>query len=139
MAALTKDRKITTTGIRRAGAGPVAASTTIYLGAVLAVNASGYIVPASDAANLKVIGVALEAVDNSAGSAGDKTVSYGTGVFECDNASGAIVQASFNKLCYVADDQSVTTAAAATNDIPVGLVVGFTTTKVMVDIDPAYV
>lgn len=138
MAALTKDRKINTTGVRRSLTGAVAASTTIYLGALLAVNASGYLVPASDAAAIKVVGVALEAVDNAAGANGAKQVNYGTGVFEFENAGGAIVQASYQRLCYVADDQSVSTAAAMTNDVVAGLVLSFTTTKVLVDVDPAY-
>lgn len=139
MAALTKDRKIKLQGdIRRTFTGKVAATTTIYLGALLARDANGYIVPAADTAGLKVIGFALEAVDNSAGAAGAKTVQIGTGVLEVDNAAGAIVQAGQHNLCYVADDQSVSTAAAMTNDVVAGLVVAFTTTKVMVDVDPAY-
>ena len=139
MAALTKDRKLKYQGeIRRTFTGDLAATTTIYLGAMVAKNAAGNIVPAADTAALKVVGVALEAVDNAAGAAGAKKVQIGTGVFEFDNLAGAIVQASKHALCYVGDDQSVSTAAAMTNDIIAGLVDSFTTTKVMVDVDPAY-
>lgn len=138
MAALTADRntRIRTGGATRTGVGDVAATTKIYKGSVIAKNASGYVVPASDAANLKVIGIAEETVDNSAGLDGAKTVPYITGVAaELVNAGGAIVQASKHALCYAADDQSVSTAAAMTNDLPVGQVVEFTTTKVWVYID----
>lgn len=138
MAALTKDRKYNTTGIRRSFVGAVAAATIIYAGALVAKNAAGYIVPASDTAALKVVGVALEQVDNSAGANGAKSVSLGTGVFEFVNAAGAIVQAGAHGLCYAADDQSVSTAAAMVNDVIAGLVIAFTTTTVLVDVDPAY-
>lgn len=138
MAALTNDRKIRLQGgIRRTFTGDLAASTTIYMGALVAKNASGYVVPASDAAAIKVIGFALEQVVNS-GAAGAKTIMIGTGVIECDNAGGAIVQAGKHALCYVADDQSVSTSAAMTNDVIAGRVVDFTTTKVFVDVDPAF-
>lgn len=138
MAALTADRKLKYTHIRRTFTGDVKGATTIYLSALCAKTAAGYIVPASDAAAIKVVGVALEAVDNSAGADGDKTVQLATGVFEFVNAGGAIVQAGKHALCYVADDQSVSTAAAMTNDVVAGLVDGFTTTTVLVDVDPVY-
>jgi len=137
MAALSADRKINTRGIRRTFVGDVAASTNIYAGAIVCKNASGYIVPASDTAAIKCVGVALEQVLNS-GAAGAKTVTIGVGVFEVVNASGAIVQAGKHALCYAADDQSVSTSAAMTNDVIVGCVDAFTTTTVWVDIDPAY-
>ncbi len=138
MAALTTDRKLRLQGeIRRTFSADLAAATTIYAGALVAKNASGYVVPASDAAAIKVIGFALEQVVNS-GAAGAKSITVGTGVIECLNASGAIVQAGMHALCYVADDQSVSTAAAMTNDVIAGRVVAFTTTKVFVDVDPAF-
>jgi hypothetical protein len=137
MAALTADRniRIETGGAPRVGEGDVAAATTIYKGAVIARNAAGNVVPASDTAALKVIGIAEEKVVN-AGAAGAAVVKYITGVTaELLNAGGAIVQASKHTFCYVSDDNSVTTAAVAVNDIPVGTVSSFTTTKVMVYID----
>lgn len=138
MAALTADKntRIRTGGATRTNVGDVAAATVIYKGALIAKNAAGNVVPASDTAALKVIGVAEEKVDNSAGIAGAKTVPYITGVdVELVNAGGAILQASKHALCYVADDQSVTTAAVAVNDIPVGTVSEFTTTKVFAYVD----
>lgn len=138
MAALAADRKLRLQGeIRRTFIAELAASTTIYAGALVAKNAAGYVVPASDTAALRVIGFALEQVVNS-GAAGAKSIQLGTGVIEFDNAGGAIVQAGKHLLCYAADDQSVSTAAAMTNDVIAGRVVDFTTTKVFVDVDPAY-
>jgi hypothetical protein len=138
MAALAADRttRMRSGGATRVNKGDVAASTKIYKGAVIAKNAAGYIVPAADTAALKVVGVAEEQVDNTAGANGAKTVSYITGAdFELVNLAGAIVQASKHALCYAGDDQSVSTAALMTNDLPVGTVSEFTTTKVWVYID----
>ncbi len=138
MAAATNDRKIRMQGeVRRTFTGKLAAATTIYLGTLVAKNAAGNVVPASDAAAIKVIGVALETVVN-AGAASAKSIQIGTGIFEFDNAAGAIVLAGQHALCYVADDSSVSTAAAMANDCVAGLVVDFTTTKVFVDVDPMY-
>lgn len=52
---------------------PVAAATKIFKGALVGVNASGYLVPMSHAtANLLFVGIAEESVDNSTGANGDK-------------------------------------------------------------------
>ena len=134
MSALAKDRntRYRATGGSRTNVGDVAAATTIYKGALIAKNAAGFVVPASDTAALVVIGVAEEQVINS-GANGAKTVKYATNLaVELVNGGGAIVQASKHALCYVADDQTVTTAAVAVNDIPAGKVMEFTTTAVWV-------
>lgn len=138
MAALAKDRSTRFgASVGKPRLGDVATATTIYKGSIVAKNAGGFLVPASDAANLQVVGIAEETVVN-AGANGAKTCSYMTDVeVELENAGGAIVQASKHELCYVADDQSVTTAAVAAQDIPVGQVVSFTATKVWVHISEA--
>lgn len=136
MTALAADRKTRSKTTGRSFTGDVAATTVIYKGAMVARNAAGYIVPASDTANLTVVGVAMEKVDNSAGANGAKTVNIETGVFEFGNAGGAIVQASKHTACYVSDDNSVTTAAVAASDIKAGTVDAFTTTTVWVRIAP---
>lgn len=137
MAALTKDRVLRTRGVgRRPGYRKLAANAIIFAGAAIALNAAGFVVPASDTAALKVIGVAEAYVNNTGGAAGDKEVPFVTGLdVEFENAGGAIVQASVGLRCMVADDQSVTTVAVAANDIPMGRVVEFTTTKVWVYVD----
>lgn len=134
MAALTADRKMLSRYTGRSFVGDVAAATVIYGGSMVAKNAAGHIVPASDTAALVVVGVAQEKVDNSAGAAAAKTVQILTGVFTFLNAGGAIVQAGKHANCYVADDQSVTTAAVAANDIVAGTVDAFTATTVDVAI-----
>jgi hypothetical protein len=137
MAALTGDKKIKSKWMGRSFTGDVAAATTIHLGALLAVNAAGFIVPASDIAAIKVVGVAGERVENP-GAAGAKQVHILTGVFAFVNLAGAILQASKHRLCYVGDDQSVTTAAIAAQDVIAGVVEEFTTTEVWVSVGPEY-
>jgi hypothetical protein len=135
MAALTKDKVVRTRGVGRRRKGSVATATTIYLGALIAVNATGFIVNASDAAAIKVVGIALEQVVN-AGADGAKTIEYVTGLdAEFENAGGAIVAAGDKNLCYVSDNQSVTTAAVAVNDCIAGIVAEFTAAKVWVYVD----
>lgn len=135
MAALTKDTVIRTRGIGRRRKGAVKGATTIFLGALIAVDAGGFIVNASDAAAIKVVGLALEQVIN-AGADGAKSIEYVTALdVELINAGGAIVQAGDKNLCYVADNSSVTTAAVAANDCIAGYVAEFTAAKVWVYVD----
>lgn len=142
MAALTKDRNTRQKagGAARHGRRGVAAGVVIYLGALLAKNAAGYLVPATDAAARTVVGISEEHVDNSVGSAGALKCSYVTGVeAELENAGGAIALANLGRGCYVADDQSVTTRAVSVNKVLVGVVQEFSTSKVWAFIDEAHI
>lgn len=136
--ALTKDKNliIATGGAPRVGEGDVGANAVIYKGAGLAKNATGFVVPATDAAAVKFIGFAEENVNNTGGADGAKVVKYITGVIATmKNAGGAITQAAKHGLAYVADDESVTTAAVAVNDVIVGNIVRFTAATVDVYVD----
>ncbi len=123
MAALTKDRATS----YREGVEidfPVAATTKIYAGSLVCVNASGYAVPAADTAGLKFIGVALQQMDNSTGANGDKSLRIRrTGVFEFDAAS--ITQAMVGDSMYAVDDHTFDDAAGPTNDVKVGVLVKY--------------
>jgi len=137
MAALTADRfpfKQRSTG--RTFVGDVKAGVVIFLNALVAVDANGWTVPASDTAGLVVTGVALESVDNTLGANGARTVEIVTGVFKFNNAGNAIVQASKHRPCMVADDNSVTTAAVAANDIKAGTVDAIDSDGVWVRVAP---
>lgn len=138
MAGLTADRLTRTRsgGSTRLGEADLAANAKIYVGALIAKNAAGYVVAASDTAGLKVIGIATEAADNTGGADGALSVHYLTGVeAELDNAGGAIVQASKHALCTVSDDHSVTTAAVTVNDVVAGRVRSFDAASVWVYVD----
>ncbi len=140
MTALTKDRNTRTKagGARRHGTRDVAANAVIFLGALIAKDAAGNLVAASDAAAVEIVGISEEHVDNTGGAAGAKKCAYVTGLeVELENDGGTIVKANLGRACFVADDQSVTDAAASSNNVYVGVVQEFTTTKVWVFVDEA--
>ena len=121
--ALTQDRA----SAQRDGvdvAVPVAAAAEIFAGSIVALDADGYAVPASDTAGLTVFGVAREHVDNSDGSDGDLDVIVTRGKDWLMKGSG-LTQALVGQTVYVSDDETVTTAATATNDIPAGTLTQF--------------
>lgn len=88
---------------------PVKGSTTIYQGALVALDASGYAVPGSKAATLTAAGRAEETVANT-GADGEVSIRVARGVFVFDNATdaGKLTAAHVLKPCYIADDQTVT-------------------------------
>lgn len=88
---------------------PVAASTIILMGIMVAVNQSGYLVPASADPSLRVLGRSEEEVDNSAGAAGDLTCKVKRGIFGWQNSSStqAISDLHIGRPCYVVDNQTV--------------------------------
>lgn len=88
---------------------PVAASTTIYVGGMVTLLATGgYAVPAGTASAGVCVGVAEETVTNS-GAAGDVYVSVRRGVFQYKNsASGDLIaRADIGSACYIVDDETV--------------------------------
>lgn len=99
----------------------VAGSTLIEAGHMVAVNASGYAVPAADAANLVVLGVAEESVDNSGGAAGEKQVQIRRQkTFGLENDSTSPVEkAQIGREVYVKDSVTVS-ASGGTNSIVAG-------------------
>lgn len=90
---------------------PVYQSTTIYEGAIVQINNTGYLVEATTTSTNITVGIATEHVDNSSGSSGDKNCAVLQGVGRFANGN-SITKASVGQLCYVVDDQTVTTSAA---------------------------
>lgn len=88
---------------------PVAASTKIYQGAIVAVNASSLAVPGATSTTLKAAGRAEETVDNTAGSAGDKKISVRRGIFQYANSASTdeIALKDIGSNAYIVDDQTV--------------------------------
>lgn len=88
---------------------PVAASTKIFAGALVALNASGFLVPGATATTLKAVGRAEENVDNSAGGAGAKSATVRRGTFRFGNSADtdAIARADINGTAYIVDDETV--------------------------------
>lgn len=110
---------------------PVAASTKIYAGAIVCTNSAHNAVPGADTSGLKFAGIAKDLADNSSGSAGDiDVVCHREGVVFFDTAATFAV----GDTAMIADDQTVTTATLATNDVACGKVVKVVTGGVWVDI-----
>ena len=108
MTALTGDRNTPESlgGMREP---PVKANTKIYAGAMVAIDASSWAVPAATATTLKVIGRAEAQADNSAGANGDINVKVKSGRFRFGNSSSAdlIARKDIGSTCYAVDDQTV--------------------------------
>jgi hypothetical protein len=100
---------------------PVKANARIWKGALVCVDNTGYLVPASDTANLRFVGVAFESVDNTGGASGAKrcrVVKRGTFVY---NRIGSFTQADIGTTARAVSDNEV--AKTSTNNIVVGTVV----------------
>ena len=120
------------------GEGPVADSKTIYGGAAVCFNATGYVTPGDDAANLIFAGIANEQKDNSSGSDGDLDVTFERDGLHLMILDTAITQANVGDMVYLVDVQSVDLAANVTENIFCGVIAEYvTTTLAYIDITPA--
>lgn len=122
MAALTKDRQ-TEKKITGLKSYPVAASTKIYAGSLVALNSGGYAVPAADAASLRVVGVAKAQADNTSGANGAIMVNVESDILARFNAS-SITQAMVGQVMYVVDDNTFDDVVG-TNGIKAGRLAEF--------------
>lgn len=135
MAALTEERD--TTEIMQDAkflSLPVKGNTTIYQGALVALDANGYAIPGKKAAGLTAAGRAEETVENKGGD-GELVIRVARGVFVFANTattSNEISAAHVLKPCYIEDDQTVT--ALATGASAAGLVVRVDESGVAVEI-----
>ncbi len=110
MAALTEDRQTRLLSVGREWRTfPVAASATIFAGAMVALNASGYLVPATTSSTLLCVGIAQAPADNGSGANGDLECEVDTGIGRYNNSSAAdeITIAEVGDDCYAVDDQTV--------------------------------
>ena len=121
MTALAADR-LTDTKLPGFFSYPVAASTTIYAGALVCLNTDGYAVPAAATANFKVVGIARAQANNASGSAGDLRVLVDAPVIAKLGAT-SLAQAQVGETMYVVDDQTVD--ETATTQVTVGTLVEY--------------
>lgn len=110
----------------------LAADAVIVAGELVAKNAAGNAVPASDTAALRVIGRAEADADNTDGDAGDVTVLIKRGVFQYDNGTAALTAADVNKVCFIETSTKVQ-SSGGTNNIVAGLVIEVDDNGVWVD------
>ena len=140
MTALSASRVLRRSGSQavsmRLNSAPVAASTIIYGGSIVALNQAGYVVPASADPTLFVVGVAVATADNSAGAAADVLVDIERGVFSMNNSSStsALTDNDIGRVCYAADDNTVARITAIGTLPPVGKCMGLDGSDVLVEV-----
>lgn len=135
MSALTKDRNtLEKSGSLRAD--PILASTVIFAGSLVCLNAAGYAVPGATATTLKARGRAEEAVDNSAGANGALSVKTKKGVFVFANSAGGdeITIADVENTCYIVDDQTVAKTDGSSTRSVAGKIVSVDASGIAVEI-----
>ena len=119
MSALTgirDTREIAAGGVHYTREFTVASGSTVYAGAITAVNSSGKAIPATSSGAITVVGRA----ENTA--TGGEAVKTRSGMFLYNPvSSGAISVTDLNKKCYVADDQTVT-LTSGTSAVVAGVV-----------------
>jgi len=137
MTALSADKRVQSyeTGARILASIGAAANAVWYKGSLIARNASGWGVAASDAANIAVVGIAREGGNNTGGSNGAKEIpiEYG-GVYALEIQGSTITRANIGQTAVVQDDQTVTNAATAANDVPIGRIVDVRDGKAWVEV-----
>lgn len=95
---------------------PVVASDIIYRGALVKVNAAGYLAPCAAEAGAVFAGVAYEKKDNSSGSAGDlKCRVQVEGLFEMTGAG--LSQSDVGSLVFATDDDLITLSEIAGSQV----------------------
>jgi hypothetical protein len=104
----------------------MAAAAKIFAGSIVMRNATGYATKGATALGLRGAGIAQEQVDNSAGSAGDLSITVREGVYRVGNSAAAdeIVDDDIGKLCYVVDDQTVAKTNGSNTRSVAGIVAG---------------
>ena len=107
---------------------PIKASTTLYVGALVAIDATGFAVNGADTAGLIHVGIAQNnghSLDNSGGSSGDLNVSVDNSSDFLIEFGGTATQADVGVLAYAVNNDSVDLVGVTTNDILVGRIVEF--------------
>lgn len=113
----------------------LAANAVIFQGTQVARNAAGFAVPAADAANLKVQGIAQETVDNTGGANGAKSVNVEKGVYGLANsATDPVSVADLGNTVYIEDDATIRKATGV-NSVKAGKLIDLSDGKVWVDND----
>ena len=112
---------------------PMATGVTIYAGALVAANATGFATPGATATTLTYLGRAEEKVVN-AGADGAKSVLVRRGkAFKFKNSGAdAVTQAELGKPCYIVDDETMARTNGTSTRSAAGIVLGIETDGVWV-------
>jgi hypothetical protein len=114
----------------------VAANAVIFAGGLVVANAGGFAAPGSTAVGLAALGRAEEAVDNTGGANGAKTVRVRRGqVFKFANSGvDPVLQAGVGRLCYIVDDEMVAATDGGGTRSAAGIVAAVDASGVWVEI-----
>ena len=97
----------------------------LYAGTMIGTNTAGYAVNGNDAAaDIKILGVATETVDNSGGSAGDLKIKVKAGTFLLEHA-GTITQAMVGEMVCAEYNYTLNIAGTLSNDNIAGMCVEY--------------
>lgn len=117
---------------------PVYRAVKIFGGALVCVNAAGYLIPGADTASLIFKGISIERKDNTNGNDGDLTCQIRQRGLVKVILNTAITQANVGDNVFLVDDQTVDIAANTTHDIFCGVIAEYIdTTHAWIDIEPA--
>jgi hypothetical protein len=94
---------------------PLAADAVVFAGsAVVFIDGYGYVKAAVSGANLRSVGIAEHAADNTGGAAGDVKVWVQNGIFKFKNAgSNTLTGAHQGSLCYFDSDDTVSSNSSS--------------------------
>lgn len=113
---------------------PVKGATTIYQGALVCLDANGWLVPGAVATTLKARGVAQETVANS-GADGALSAESRPGVYRFANhGADAVTRADIGNDCYIVDDQTVAKTSGTNTRSKAGKVIDLDSVGVWVEI-----
>jgi hypothetical protein len=97
----------------------------LYAGTMIGTNTAGYAVNGNDAAaDIKILGIATETVDNSGGSAGDLKIKVKAGTFLLEHA-GTITQTMVGEVACSEFNYTLNIAANCTHNNHAGMVVEY--------------
>lgn len=104
---------------------PVDGGSHIFQGALVGLNALGFLVPASAIATIRIIGRALENVDNTTGADGDVRCEVESGTFRWDNSTSgdAITLLHVGRTVFAVDDETVALTEGGSGNRPAAGVV----------------
>lgn len=113
------------------------AGAKIYRGSMVAFDSSGYLIEPTGATGLRVVGIATQTVDNTAGANGALGMEYKSGTFILYNgaSTNAVTVADIGEPVYAMDGGTISRLAASKS--PAGVLVGIDELGPMVKIGAA--
>lgn len=124
-AALTAERDTKAKSNNRITIG-VKTNTTIYAGAMVSVDSTGYAIPAADTTNTVVLGRAAKTVISGAGVAsGTLKIDVEQGCFWYASDAGTKSKYKISSNLYIVDDQTVSATNSGSNAIIAGPMVDY--------------